>query len=275
MISTTDSNGLPPLSRVLIWFNDPSNWIGPSGLLQRLAEHLAYTAVIVAIAALIALPIGIAIGHTGRGRTVIAGAANAMRAVPALGLLVFLIVLVSPLIQLPESFGVLIPRGSLPYFIPALIVLVVLAIPPMLNATYAGIQSTDRVARDAAIAMGMTSLQVVRSVELPAATPLIMSGIRSSVLQVIASLTVAAYAPLVGGLGRLIVDGDQNLSDPRFGYPAMVAGGLAITVMAITIDLFLAGFQRAITSPGFTPTKDRGNQSRTRELSLNAAPQEV
>lgn len=248
-------NGLPPLSRVFVWFNDPANWTGSSGLLQRLFEHVAYTAIIVVVAGLIAVPIGIAIGHTGRGRAVIAGIANAMRAVPALGLLVFLIVLLAPQIPFTGGFGALIPRGSLPYFIPALIVLVILAIPPILGATYAGIQSADRAARDAAIAMGMKPLQVVRAVELPAATPLIMSGIRSAALQVIASLTVAAYAPLVGGLGRLIVDGHQNLSNLQYGYPAMVAAGIVIAVLAIVVDLLLLALQRAITSPGLVAAK--------------------
>jgi osmoprotectant transport system permease protein len=256
-LATDAGNGLPPLSRVLVWFNDPTNWTGPSGLIQRLLEHVAYTVVIVVIAGLIALPIGIAIGHTGRGRTVIAGIANAMRAVPTLGLLVFLIVILAPRIQVTTGLGPLIPRGSLPYFIPALIVLVILAIPPILNATYAGIQATDRAARDAAIAMGLTPLQVVHSIELPAATPLIMSGIRSATLQVIASLTVAAYAPLVGGLGRLIVDGDQNLSNLQYGYPAMVAAGIVIAVLAIIADVVLAGVQRAITSPGLAPAQSR------------------
>jgi osmoprotectant transport system permease protein len=256
-VSAAASNGLPPLSRVLVWLNDPSNWTGPSGAIERIVEHLAYTAVIVLVAALIAVPLGVFIGHTGRGRVIVAGIANAMRAVPALGLLVFLIVVLSPHITLPAAVGPFIPQGALPYFIPALIVLVALAVPPILNATYSGVQTTDVAAKDAATAMGMTGMQVILAIELPAATPLIFSGIRSAVLQVIASLTVAAYAPLVGGLGRFIVDGDQDLSDPRYGYPAMIAGGLLIAAVAACADLVLSGAQRLATSPGLrrTPTR--------------------
>jgi osmoprotectant transport system permease protein len=172
-------------------------------------------------------------------------------------------VLVSPTIPLRFGIGPLAAAGSLPYLIPAVIVLVLLAVPPILTATYAGIQAVDPAARDAAAGMGMNGWQIGREVEIPAAFPLIMTGIRSSTLQVIASLTVAAYAPLVGGLGRFIVDGEQNLSDPRFGYPAMVCAGIAIAVLAVVVDAALAVLQRTFTSPGVSGTYD---SARTRRL---------
>ncbi len=93
----------------------------------------------------------------------------------------------------------------------------------------------------------MTPLQIILEVELPTAAPLIISGIRSVTVQVIATLTVAAYAPLVGGLGRLIVDGQQDLADPRYGYPAMLAAGTTVAVLAIAADVFLALAQRHLT----------------------------
>src|SRR5262249_44341324 len=95
-------------------------------------------------------------------------------------------------------------------------------------------------------------LQVMTKVELPCALPLIMSGVRNTTLQVIATLTVAAYAPLVGGLGRLIVDGDQNLTDLRYGYPAMVAAAITIAALALVADALLALVQRSIVSPGIS-----------------------
>jgi osmoprotectant transport system permease protein len=98
----------------------------------------------------------------------------------------------------------------------------------------------------------MSPLQVMTKVELPCALPLIMSGIRNATLEVIATLTVAAYAPLVGGLGRLIVDGNQNLSDPRFGYPAMVAAGITIAALALLADILLSLVQRLVVSPGIS-----------------------
>jgi osmoprotectant transport system permease protein len=246
------SNGLPGLHRVLVWFNDPANWRGPSGLLARLDEHIVYSLVLVLAAVALALPVGLLIGHSGRGVALLAGAANGLRAIPSLGLLLFLIVLLSPRVHVTRGFTSLIVRGSVPYLIPAMIVLLVVAVPPILTSTYAGVQSLDRVVRDAARGAGMSPLQVMTKVELPCALPLIMSGVRNATLEVIATLSVAAYAPLVGGLGRLIVDGNQNLSDPRYGYPAMVAAGITIAALALVADALLALVQRSIVSPGIS-----------------------
>ncbi|MBO0881651.1 MAG: ABC transporter permease subunit [Mycobacterium sp.] len=241
---------LPGFNRVLIWFNDPGNWWGSTGLLAYLREHVIYTAIILVIAMAIALPLGLWIGHTGRGILLVGGLANALRAIPSLGLLVLLVVELSPHIRIGQGLGPVLAQGSIPYTIPALIVLLLLAIPPILTNTYAGVQATDPAIRDAAAATGMRPIQVVFGVELPCALPLVMAGIRSATLQTIASLTVAAYAPLVGGLGRLIVDGDQDLSDPRFGYPAMVAAAITAAVLAIVADTVLSLVQRRIVSPG-------------------------
>jgi osmoprotectant transport system permease protein len=246
------SNGLPGLHRVAVWFNDPGNWWGPSGLLGRLGEHVVYSLVLVLAAVVLALPLGVLIGHSGRGVAIVAGLANGLRAIPSLGLLLFLIVLLSPRIHVTSGFTSLIARGSVPYLIPALIVLLVVAVPPIVTSTYAGVQSVDRDVRDAARGAGMSPLQVMTKVEIPCALPLIMSGVRNATLEVIATLTVAAYAPLVGGLGRLIVDGDQNLTDPRYGYPAMVAAGITIAAFALVADVLLALVQRSIVSPGIS-----------------------
>ncbi|MGI5518517.1 ABC transporter permease [Streptomyces sp. CA-106131] len=250
-------NGLPGLDRVFTWFNDPGNWWGPGGLLARTGEHLTYTLLVVVLAAALALPLGVLIGHTGRGTALVAAAVNTARAVPAFGLLVLLIVLLSP--HMPTRAAVLgvIPPDAVPYAVPALLVLLLIAVPPILTSTYAGIQALDPAIRDAAQGIGMTPLQVALTVELPCALPLLFSGIRSATLQVIATLTVAAYAPLVGGLGRLIVDGQQNLADPRYGYPAMVASGFTVAVLAVAVDALLGLAQRLATSPGLTTVRAR------------------
>src|SRR5262249_30582435 len=246
------SNGLPGLHRVAVWFNDPGNWHGQSGLLARLDQHVVYSLVLVLAAVALALPLGLLIGHTGRGVTLLAGAANGLRAIPSLGLLLFLIVLISPRVHVTSGFTSLIARGSVPYLIPATMVLLIVAIPPILTSTYTGVQSVEQDGRDAARGAGMTPLQVMTKVELPCALPLIMSGVRNTTLQVIATLTVAAYAPLVGGLGRLIVDGDQNLTDLRYGYPAMVAAAITIAALALVADALLVLVQRSIVSPGIS-----------------------
>ena len=240
------------LSRVPAWLNDPSNWWGSDGLVARIREHLLYTAVAVVIALIIALPLGLLIGHTGRGVVVVAGLANGLRAVPALGFVVLLIVFLVPKIHYHAAIGGIVPRGALPYIIPVEVVLIVLAIPPILTNTYAGVQNVDPAARDAAAGMGMRGFQVVRKVEFPCALPLIMSGIRSATLQVIATATVAAYAPFLGGLGRYIVDGVDQLNDPVHGYTAMVCGGLVVALLAVVVDLVLLGVQRVVVSRGIS-----------------------
>ncbi|MDQ2749129.1 MAG: ABC transporter permease subunit [Actinomycetota bacterium] len=248
-----DGSDRPPLGQVTVWLNDPSNWTGPNGLLFHLRQHIVYTVVAVVIALLIALPIGLLVGHTGRGSFLVGGLTNGLRAVPSLGLVVLLVVWLSPKIHLLQTVpGVVDHRGSLPYLIPVEIVLVLLAIPPILTNTYAGVQNVDPEARDAAKGMGMTGFQVVRKVELPCALPLIMSGLRSSVLQVIATATIAAFAPFLGGLGLYIINGAQVINDPHNGYPAMVGAGLVVAALALVAELSLLLAQRYVVSPGIS-----------------------
>jgi osmoprotectant transport system permease protein len=145
---------------------------------------------------------------------------------------------------------VLLISGRLPaglaYLLPAVLVLVILGIPAVLSATYAGIQAVDPAARDAARGMGMTGSQVLWRVEVPNAMPLILSGVRSSMLQIVATATIAAYVSL-GGLGRFILDG-QSQRD----YSQMAAGAVLVGVLAIVLDLLVAGIQRVVVSPGVT-----------------------
>jgi osmoprotectant transport system permease protein len=228
-------------NKVFVWLNDPSNWTGDQGVFTYLRQHVEYSLIAIIIALAIALPLGLFIGHTGRGVILVAGTANALRAIPTFGLLILLVVWISPKIG---------GGGSLPYLLPTEIVLVLLAIPPILSNTYAGVQNVDPDVRDAAAGMGMTGTEVVRKVEFPIALPLIISGLRSATLQVIATATVAAYLPLLGGLGRLLLDGLVNLGDPDQGYPKVVAGALLVAVLAVVADLVLIGVQRLVVSPG-------------------------
>jgi osmoprotectant transport system permease protein len=245
-----DNDGLPGLDRVPVWLNDPANWSGPDGVLVHLRQHVVYTAVAVLIALAIALPLGLLIGHTGRGVFLVAGLTNGLRAIPTLGLLTFLVVWASPKIHLAGAIPGIVPRGALPYVVPVEIALVVLAIPPILTNAYAGVQNVDPAARDAASGMGMTGAQVLRRVEFPIALPLIMAGLRSSTLQVIATATVAAYVPFLGGLGQFIINGAQVINDPHAGYPAMVSAGLIVAALAVIADLLLLLVQRLVVSPG-------------------------
>lgn len=222
------------------WLTTATNWSGAGGIVQRTVEHLEYTLVAVAIAAIIALPLGAVIGHTGRGAGMIAGLANVLRALPSLGLLVILALWA--LDHLPIS--VALQAASIA-------VLVLLAIPPILTSTYAGIAAVDPAARDAAEGMGMTGLQMTAQVELPIALPLILSGLRSAYLQTVATATIAAFVSL-GGLGRYVLDGLA-----QHDYPKMAAGGVLVAVLAIVGDQLMAGIAHAVISPGLTGRRQK------------------
>lgn len=219
------------------WLTDPLHWTGSSGIPTRLMEHLQYSALVLAIAAVIAVPIGLYIGHTGRGRVVAVAVAGALRALPTLGLLVL--------------FALLAGSGLMP----PVWALVILTVPPLLAGTYAGISSVDRVVVDAARAMGMTELQILFRVELPNGLQVMFGGIRTSVLQVIATVSVVAYLPL-GGLGRYLFDG-LVLQD----FPRMLGGSLLIAALAIAVDLVLAGVQRLVLSPGLATNPNGRRQA--------------
>lgn len=227
------------IQRVFDWLTDGNNWKDShlnTGILTQLEAHVRFTGIALAFALLIALPLGTLIGHTGRG-TWLVSAANAVRALPTVGVLVLLTVVISP-----HFHG----RTDVGYLIPTEIVLVLLAIPPILSNTYAGIENVSPAVRDAAAGMGMTGPQVLFRVELPCSLPLIFSGFRSATLQVIATATIASYVPL-GGLGRFIYDGLAQQD-----YPQMIGGGVLVAALAMTTDLILAIIQRYAVSRGIT-----------------------
>ena len=188
------------------WLKAPAQWHGSGDIPIRLLQHLGYSGLSLLVAALIALPAGIWIGHTGRGGVVVVNIANAWRAIPTLGLLVLMVVLI--------GFSVLA------WLVP----LVVLAIPPILVNAYEGVAGVDPGLRDSARGMGMTGWQSLRKVELPVALPLIMLGLRTGAIFVVATATIAAEIGL-GGLGRYIIDG---LSQSNY---AEVAGGAVLVVL--------------------------------------------
>lgn len=234
------------------WLSDSSHWHGPDGILVHLKEHLQYSLFALLVAALIAIPLGLLIGHTRKGTFIVVAIANSFRALPTVGLLTFFYILISPHIH---------GTGTASYFIPSEIVLVLLAIPSMLTNTYAGIDNVDPAVRDAATGMGMQGGQVLWKVELPNALPLIFSGVRSSFLQVIATATVTAYVGL-GGLGRYLIDGLSQQD-----YPQMASGAVLVAVLALLIDLILSIVQRYAVSRGVT-----GRFSRKKVIEATTEP---
>ena len=214
-------------SQVLDWLTDAANWTGRGGLLHRVAEHLRYTVTAVAGAAVVAVPVGLAVGHTGRGGTVVVGVANALRALPTLGVITLLSL----------QLGIL--RDG-----PVLLGLALLAVPPILAGAYAGVQSVDAAVVDAAAGVGMTSWQRLWRVEVPIAMPLLFGGLRGAVLQVVATATVAAYVGL-GGLGRPLLDG-LRVTD----YPRVAGAAVVVAMLAVLLDLGLAAVQRSLVPRG-------------------------
>lgn len=239
------------------WILDPANWVpgsqSPLPIGDRLVEHLVYSGVSLAIAMLIALPLGFFIGHTGRGRQFVIGFTGAMRALPTLGLLFFLTMVLRA--GLTTTPAVLI--GSI-------IAFVLLAIPSLLAGAYAGLESVGRESIDAARAIGMTELQILFKVEIPLGLPVIIGGIRSATLQVIATVTIASYVGL-GGLGRIISSG-IGLND----YTVILGGALLVTVLALAIDGVFALLQRFTRTPGRTSRPLR--RSKTTRSDAASAP---
>lgn len=237
----TTSTTVVPMLNYFGYLFDPSNWAwAPDSIPARLAEHIEYTLLTVAISAVIALPIGLLIGHTNRGAFLAINIGNAGRSLPTFGLLSLMVILIG--------------TG----LVPVLIALVVLAIPPILASTYAGIRSVDPAAVDAAVGMGMRPTQVLFKAELPMAMPLIMSGVRSALLQVCATATVAAYVGL-GGLGRFLVDG-LSVNE----YDQVFAGAVLVALLAISLDLLSAGLERLVVSPGVRFQTDGAKKRRGR-----------
>jgi osmoprotectant transport system permease protein len=217
-------------NQVLQWFLNSAHWQGDGGIPHRTLEHLAMSGASVLAAALIALPVGIAIGHFGRGGILAINISNIGRAVPSFAVLVIAV----------ELFGI----GALPAFI----ALVALAIPPMVTNSYIGMREVDADVREAARGMGMRQLAVLWQVELPIALPLIMAGIRTSAVNVVATATLAALVAW-GGLGRFIVDG-FGLQD----YPMMFAGAIMVAILSLIVEFSMAGVQRLATPAGLRPS---------------------
>jgi osmoprotectant transport system permease protein len=209
------------------YLTDSYNWSGNEGIWARIVEHLWYTFAALGLSVVIGLPIGLRIGHTRRGAFVAINTGNAARALPSLGLLMLAVLLTN-------QIG----------FLPVLIALVALGIPPILASTYAGISGVDPATIDAARGMGMTGREILTKVEIPIAMPLIISGVRSATLQIVSTATIAALVSL-GGLGRYVIDG-LKLRD----FPQMFTGALLVALLALLLDALFALIGRLTVSPG-------------------------
>jgi osmoprotectant transport system permease protein len=214
------------LGAALQWFTDPAHWRGSDGIPTRLAEHLHLSIESVLIGALIALPVGIALGHYGRFGNLAINISNTGRAIPSFGILVIAF----------QVFGL----GDLPI----ILALTALAIPPMVTNSYVALREVDPDVRDAARGMGYRELAQVLRVELPLAVPLIMAGVRTSAVQVVATATLAALIA-GGGLGRYIIDGLATQD-----YTKLFAGAVLVAALALATEISLSALERMLVPRG-------------------------
>lgn len=214
------------VSQVVHWFGDPAHWQGVGGVPNRVEEHVVMSLAATAAAAVIALPVGLTLGHLRRGGALAINVSNIGRALPSFAILVLAVQLV----------GI----GATPAFL----ALVALAIPPMVTNSFVGMRDVDAGLRDAAYGLGMRQGQVLFRVELPNALPVVMAGVRTSGVQVVATATLAALVGW-GGLGRYIIDGFSQRD-----FIQIFAGAILVALLAGVTELGLAGLQRVLTPAG-------------------------
>jgi osmoprotectant transport system permease protein len=223
----------------IAWIFSPDRLEGSLTLPMAIAQHLAFTFGSVLIAAVIAIPIGYVIGHTGRGREIAVFLSGAARALPALGLVVLLVMLA----------GVTLKTEA------AVTAFVVLAIPSILAGAYAGIEAIDRTVIDAGRAMGMTQWQILFRIEMPLGLSLLIGGLRSATLQVVATVTIAAYVGL-GGLGFFLIQGLQTRN-----FAEILGAAIVVVVLALVLDGLFALLARYAV-PRTTGPRSRTNRAR-------------
>ena len=226
------------LQEAFQYLNDPFNWTRPNGILDLAAQHLRISVTAVLAAMLIGIPVGALLGHTGHGGGFTVALSNVSRAIPTLALLTVFAVT-------PIGFG---PTATT-------IALALFALPPVLTNTYVGFRGVDRDVVEASRAMGMSESQVLLRAELPLAVPLLMTGVRTAAVQVVATATLAALVA-GGGLGRIITLGFRQQD-----YGAVLAGAILVALLAVATEVVLAVVSRAVT-PG--PSRLTFGRVRTR-----------
>jgi len=221
------------IGEVIAWFTAPEQWSGNNAIPLRLWEHVSLSAASLAAGVAVALPLGLYIGHTGKGARTVIAVANIGRAVPSLGWLG---------IVYPISVA-LLARGGLGFW-PTFVALVALSVPPIVTNTYAGLREVDPDLREAGRGMGMRESELLRRVEIPIALPVILAGVRSSAVTVVATATLSS---LVGGgtLGAYVVQG-LFIND----LPRVVGGAIMVAALALLTEWGFGALQRASVSKG-------------------------
>jgi len=221
------------LGDVARWFADPANWQGPHGIPVRVLEHVELSGLAVVVAVAIAMPVALYLGHVGRGGFIAINVANIGRALPSLALLAFGLIIA---ISVGLGLG----------FWPTMFALVPLAIPPIVTNTFVAVRQVDRDVVDAARGMGLAERQILARIEVPLGLPLMLDGIRTAAVNVVATATLGALVA-GGALGRFIVDGFALRE-----YDQLVGGALLVALLAIVTEITFGALARASAPRGMT-----------------------
>ncbi|HKT06130.1 MAG TPA: ABC transporter permease [Rugosimonospora sp.] len=215
------------IQQAIQWLNDPLNWTNPGGIVDRLGEHVRISALAVLIGCAVAWPLGIWLGHVGRGGGLVVLISNITLAVPTLALLA------------------IFPLTFIGFGTPAIVLaLAVFAVPPLLANAYTGLREVDPEVRDAARGMGLSGWQVLWRVELPLAVPYLAAGFRTAAVQVVATATLASFVG-GGGLGQIIQEGfGKTIAS---GGGEVLAGGLLVALFALLVEVVFAWVERLVT----------------------------
>jgi osmoprotectant transport system permease protein len=222
------------LGDVARWLADPAHYQGTDAVQTRILEHVAVSGLAVLVGVLVALPVGLYLGHTGRLGFVAVNVANVGRALPSLAAIALAIPIAGTLLGVQNGLG----------FWPTFFALVPLALPPILTNAYVAVRAVDGDVVEAARGMGLGEAGVLRAIELPLGLPLILAGIRTAAVNVVATATLGALVAF-GGLGRYIVDG-LALQE----YDRLFAGALLVALLAIAVEVAFGTLERAVVSPG-------------------------
>lgn len=241
------------LVQTLDYLRDQASYRGPNGITTRILEHVQISVVAVVAAVVLAVPISLWLGHRRRFGLLVINVSNVGRAIPSFAILV----VGNQILGLDEKPVI----GLVSVFL----ALLALAIPPIVTNTYVGIAEVPDDVRDAARGMGLSEGQILRRVEIPLAVPLIMAGIRTTAVQVVATATIAAQLG-AGGLGRFIIDGFATRSTG--GFVKVIVGALLVALLALVTELLLGLVQRALTPKGLRAAR----RARTAAGSADAEP---
>lgn len=225
------------LADVVAWFSEPGRWSygETSSVPFRVVEHLHVSLVATALAVLIAVPPALALAHERRAEALASSVVNIGRAIPSFGLIVLFWLIASRTSWVSTAFW------------PLVLALVALALPPIFTNTYTAVREVDAPTIEAARGMGYTGPEVLRHVELPLATPVMLAGIRLAFIQVVATTAIGAIVTNGGGLGRYIVDG---FATGRGGRDAVIAGALLLGALTLVCEGLFALAERWMTPAG-------------------------